>query len=72
MTPVAIKLIKDDKVKFDKEFQREIATMVRIRHPNLILFMGASLVSPLCIVTELCLGDTVFNLLHELTDVRIT
>jgi hypothetical protein len=46
--------------------------MVRIRHPNLILFMGASAENPLCIVTELCSGDTVFNLLHECAGVRLT
>jgi len=34
-----------------EEFTREIVTLARLRHPNIVLFMGAC-TDPLCIVTE--------------------
>uniref|UniRef100_A0A0G4GWM9 Protein kinase domain-containing protein n=1 Tax=Chromera velia CCMP2878 TaxID=1169474 RepID=A0A0G4GWM9_9ALVE len=48
------------------EFQRELAVMLRLRHPNLVLFMGAiTRCRPLCLVTEFCRGGTLFDLLHS-------
>jgi serine/threonine protein kinase len=66
-TTVAVKVMKNRKVpgNTEKEFSREVATLMRLRHPNLVLLMGICLERELSIVTEYCGGDTVFNLLHE-------
>merc|ERR1712232_1402918 len=47
------------------EFRREVAVLLQLRHPNLVLFMGASVAPghPI-IVSELCEGGTIFRLLH--------
>ncbi|EPR64463.1 protein kinase domain-containing protein [Toxoplasma gondii GAB2-2007-GAL-DOM2] len=48
-----------------RDFQRELKIMLRLRHPNLVLLMGANLHSrPLFVVTELCAGGSLFDLLH--------
>ena len=50
-----------------KEFQREIATLVQVRHTNLVNFMGACIDSQnnqVLILTEFCFGGTLFDLLH--------
>lgn len=56
------------------DFNREIALLTRLRHPNIILFIGACR-SPLCIVTELaergCLYDVIRQTPHEMTWSRI-
>jgi serine/threonine protein kinase len=64
-TPVAIKVLKNNSQNSLKEFEREVETMVKLRHPNLVLFMGACMEKELCIVTEFCFGDTLFHFLHE-------
>lgn len=44
-----------------KEFKREVSTLTRVRHPNLVLFMGASAEKGhILIVTEFCSGGTLF------------
>ena len=41
-------------------FKKEVATLQKTRHENLILFMGASMSPPrLAIVTSLCKGSVV-------------
>lgn len=48
-----------------RDFEREMQIMLRLRHPNLVLLMGAHLRSrPLFVVTELCTGGSLFELLH--------
>lgn len=48
------------------EFGRELSVLLRLRHPNLVLFMGAvTQAPPAMIVSEFCAGSTVFNLLHQ-------
>ncbi|KEP66957.1 UNVERIFIED_CONTAM: protein kinase domain-containing protein [Hammondia hammondi] len=48
-----------------RDFERELKIMLRLRHPNLVLLMGANLRSrPLFVVTELCAGGSLFDLLH--------
>lgn len=38
-----------------KEFIQECQTMVAVRHPNIVLFMGACTKTPhLCIILEYC------------------
>lgn len=71
-TPVAIKVLRNNSQSTEKEFEREVEAMVKLRHPNLVLFMGASFEKELCIVTEFCFGDTVFSLLHEKHSVQIS
>ncbi len=56
-----------------KEFKREVSTLTRVRHPNLVLFMGASAEKGhILIVTEFCSGGTLFQLLHERLSVKLT
>ena len=71
-TPVAVKVIKNNTQSSLKEFEREVEAMIKLRHPNLVLFMGASIEKDLCIVTEFCFGDTLFSLLHEKTQVNLS
>lgn len=73
-TPVAIKVMKANVVNVDlkREFVREITAMLRLRHPNLVLFMGACIDCQLAIVTEFCEGESLFKLLHERKDVMLS
>ena len=68
-TDVAIKKLRANAVTQQntlKEFKREVSTLTRVRHPNLVLFMGASAdKGHILIVTEFCYGGTLFSLLHE-------
>jgi len=54
------------------EVSSEISILLRLRHPNLVLFMGCSLLrGPPMIVSELCAGGTVFALLHQQLDLPL-
>lgn len=65
---VAVKVLtvqdfRDDQLK---EFLREVAIMKRIRHPNVVLFMGAVTQRPhLSIVTEYLPRGSLFRLIHR-------
>jgi serine/threonine protein kinase len=49
-----------------KEFQREVTTLYKIRHPNLVMFQGACAdKGHIVILTEFCSGGSLFTLLHE-------
>lgn len=49
-----------------KEFLREVAIMKRLRHPNVVLFMGAVLCRPnLSIVTEYLPRGSLYRLIHR-------
>uniref|UniRef100_A0A0G4GRY5 Protein kinase domain-containing protein n=1 Tax=Chromera velia CCMP2878 TaxID=1169474 RepID=A0A0G4GRY5_9ALVE len=49
-----------------EDFARELGVMKELRHPNLVLLMGASTkVQPLALVTEFCAGGSLFGLLHK-------
>lgn len=63
--------LEDDHIK---EFQREIAALVKIRpHPNIVALMGVSeSEDSLYIVTEFCHGGTLFEWLHKKKDFQIT
>jgi serine/threonine protein kinase len=72
-TRVAIKMLRNTQAsKFTKEFYREIAAMSSLRHPNLVLFMGACVSPSMAIVTEFCAGDTLFKLLHERKEIMLS
>lgn len=56
-----------------KELKREVCTLTRVRHPNLVLFMGASAEKGhVVIVTEYCYGGTLFTLLHEKRSIELS
>ncbi|KAM7532872.1 hypothetical protein Aperf_G00000128549 [Anoplocephala perfoliata] len=69
---VAVKRIdilddNDDKgASFLASFKREVANLPKLRHDNLILFMGACTKPPdLAIVTQLSKGENLHHLLHH-------
>ncbi|KAH0486999.1 MAG: hypothetical protein KVP17_003354 [Porospora cf. gigantea B] len=62
-TEVAVKNLKTTNSDQMAHLLRELAIMVRLRHPNIVLLMGCSY-SPLSVVTECCRGGTLFSLLH--------
>ncbi len=74
-TEVALKKLKTFSLKEEnlKEFKREVSSLSIIRHPNLVLFMGAiAEENNICIVTEYCDGGTLFNLLHQRKEINIS
>lgn len=68
---VAVKILHSNiggnsNVGISDDFYRELQIMSRLRHPNLVLLMGASVShQPISIVTEYCAGGTLFELLYE-------
>jgi serine/threonine protein kinase len=70
-TVVAIKMLTCPQ-KFNLEFEREIAAMTGLSHPNLVLFIGAVVKPQMTIVFEYCGGDTLFRLLHQRKDVMLS
>ena len=56
-----------------KEFKREVSTLLKVRHPNLVLFVGACAdKGHVMIVTEYCFGGSLFSLLHEKRSVTLS
>lgn len=65
---VAVKVLADQDFHEDriKEFLREVAIMNRVRHPNLVLFMGAVTERPhLSIVTEYLPRGSLYRLINK-------
>lgn len=65
---VAVKVLSCQDFEDDqlKEFLREVAIMKRVRHPNVVLFMGAVTKRPhLSILTEYLPRGSLFRLLHR-------
>ncbi|GKV37559.1 hypothetical protein SLEP1_g45579 [Rubroshorea leprosula] len=65
---VAVKILMEQDLHAEryKEFLREVAIMKRLRHPNIVLFMGAVTQPPnLSIVTEYLSRGSLFRLLHR-------
>ncbi|KAF2289763.1 hypothetical protein GH714_038523 [Hevea brasiliensis] len=65
---VAVKILMEQDFHAErfKEFLREVAIMKRLRHPNIVLFMGAVTQRPnLSIVTEYLSRGSLFRLLHK-------
>ncbi|MFS7909467.1 putative protein kinase TKL-CTR1-DRK-2 family [Helianthus anomalus] len=67
---VAVKIFTKQEYSDDVilSFRKEVCLMKRLRHPNILLFMGA-VISPqyLCIVTELLPRGSLFKLLQRST-----
>lgn len=69
-TVVAIKEIKKEIIEQDKleEFRNECSVMEVIRHPNIVMFLGASTKPPhLCIVLEYCGKGSLWGCLHDMS-----
>ncbi|MES1907744.1 MAG: hypothetical protein MHM6MM_000802 [Cercozoa sp. M6MM] len=71
-TSVAVKMLKGSKDYLDidaktlQELQQEAAILQMLRHPHVMLYMGASLEPPnVCMVTEWCERGNLFDLLHR-------
>ncbi|XP_075512982.1 serine/threonine-protein kinase CTR1-like isoform X1 [Primulina tabacum] len=65
---VAVKILMEQDLHAErfKEFLREVAIMKRLRHPNIVLFMGAVTEPPnLSIVTEYLSRGSLYKLLHK-------
>ncbi|KAL2936994.1 Serine/threonine-protein kinase STY46 [Bienertia sinuspersici] len=65
---VAIKVLKPERLNTDlqKEFAQEVYIMRKVRHKNVVQFIGACTKPPsLCIVTEFMSGGSVYDYLHK-------
>ncbi|KAJ4962265.1 hypothetical protein NE237_022204 [Protea cynaroides] len=65
---VAIKVLKPERVNEDmqREFAQEVYIMRKVRHKNVVQFIGACTQPPtLCIVTEFMSGGSVYDFLHK-------
>ncbi|GAB2224453.1 hypothetical protein Droror1_Dr00005213 [Drosera rotundifolia] len=65
---VAIKILKADRVNKDvlKEFFQEVNILRKIRHKNIVQFIGSCTQPPnLCIVTEFMARGNVYDFLHK-------
>ncbi|XP_057501595.1 serine/threonine-protein kinase STY46-like [Actinidia eriantha] len=65
---VAIKILKPERVDSDlqKEFAQEVFIMRKVRHKNVVQFIGACTKPPsLCIITEYMSGGSVYDYLHK-------
>ncbi|KAF3625930.1 Serine/threonine-protein kinase CTR1 [Capsicum annuum] len=65
---VAVKILMEQDFHAEryKEFLREVSIMKRLRHPNIVLFMGAVTGPPnLSIVTEYLSRGSLYGLLHK-------
>jgi len=68
-TDVAVKQLRSPLLL---EFKRELAVLLQLRHPNLVLFMGASSIGRPVIISEFCSGGTLFELLHQRRDLSLS
>jgi hypothetical protein len=64
-TVVAIKrLLTNDAVTIER-FVSEVRMLARLRHPNLILFMGYCTMPELCIISEYMSKGSLYSVLHS-------
>ena len=67
-TPIAIKMLvcQHLSVEVIDEFRAEVAVLSALRHPNVVLFMGAVTVPPhYSLVTELVARGSLWSVLHS-------
>lgn len=64
---VAAKKIFDARITEEllEEFDNEVNMLARLRHPNIIAIYAVHRKQPLCVLTELVEGGTLFSLLHQ-------
>eukprot|EP00299_Pterocystis_sp_00344_P006129 c17901_g1_i1.p1 GENE.c17901_g1_i1~~c17901_g1_i1.p1 ORF type:complete len:478 (+),score=109.63 c17901_g1_i1:154-1434(+) len=68
-TPIAAKVLTVQHLteKHIDDFVCEVTVLSKMRHPNILLFLGAATVTPhLCIVTEL-MSKSLFHVVHDPT-----
>jgi len=67
---VAIKVLKVEGVNANalREFAHEVYIMRKIRHKNVVQFIGACTRPMLCIVTEFMSGGSIYDYLHKEND----
>ena len=67
-TDVAVKVLNPGQVseKSLEDFRREVGMLLVLRHPNVVLFMGAATAAPdLCIVMEHAARGSLYHVLHQ-------
>eukprot|EP01112_Ceratiomyxa_fruticulosa_P016566 TRINITY_DN502_c0_g1_i1.p1 TRINITY_DN502_c0_g1~~TRINITY_DN502_c0_g1_i1.p1 ORF type:complete len:506 (+),score=82.07 TRINITY_DN502_c0_g1_i1:199-1716(+) len=67
-TTVGIKVLKVEVLEGRQlaDFRNEIGILCKLRHPNIMLFMGAcTLKPPFCIITEYLAGGSIYESLHK-------
>lgn len=64
-TVVAIKRLLTDDATTIERFVSEVRLLARLRHPNLILFMGYCITPELCIVSEYMSKGSLYGVLHS-------
>lgn len=65
---VAIKILKHERLNADlqREFAQEVYIMRKVRHKNVVQFIGACTKPPtLCIITEYMPGGSLYDFLHK-------
>jgi len=62
---VAIKRLLTDDATTIERFVSEVRLLARLRHPNLILFMGYCITPELCIVSEYMSKGSLYGVLHS-------
>ncbi|KAG0583370.1 hypothetical protein KC19_3G131200 [Ceratodon purpureus] len=65
---VAIKILKPERLNenLQREFQQEVFIMRKVRHKNVVQFIGACTIAPnLCIITEYMSGGSVYDYLRK-------
>mmetsp|Transcript_4544 Transcript_4544/g.12876 ORF Transcript_4544/g.12876 Transcript_4544/m.12876 type:complete len:299 (-) Transcript_4544:149-1045(-) len=73
--PVAIKVMKDHLRRMSSKARaglcRELAILQSVDHPNVVRMYGSVPMNPVKIVCELCVGGSVFGLLHDSRDIPV-
>lgn len=64
-TVVAIKRILKDEASTIDRFIREVTLLARLRHPNVILFMGYCTAPELCIISEYMSRGSLYGILRR-------
>lgn len=62
---MAVKRMFDRDLKSFRNFRDEVLILSKLRHPNLILFMGYCFTPELCIVSEYMSKGCLFNIIKK-------